>query len=58
MTMAKRAFIIVCDSFGIGGAPDAKEFGDAGANTLASIVKSEKYDTPLLKEMGLLHRGC
>ena len=44
--MAKRAFIIVCDSFGIGGAPDAKEFGDAGANTLASIVKSEKYDTP------------
>ena len=55
MTMAKRAFIIVCDSFGIGGAPDAKEFGDAGANTLASIVKSEKYDTPLLKEMGLFN---
>ena len=28
--MAKRAFLIVLDSFGIGGAPDAAAFGDEG----------------------------
>lgn len=33
-----RAILIVMDSFGIGGAPDAKAFGDAGANTLGSII--------------------
>ena len=26
--MAKRVFLIVLDSFGIGGAPDAADFGD------------------------------
>ena len=29
--MAKRVFLIVLDSFGIGGAPDAARFGDFGA---------------------------
>lgn len=33
-----RAFLIVMDSVGCGGAPDAAEFGDAGANTLAHIA--------------------
>ena len=32
--MAKRVFLIVLDSFGIGAAPDAKDFGDGGADTL------------------------
>ncbi|MEE4292253.1 MAG: phosphopentomutase, partial [Cycloclasticus sp.] len=32
-----RAFLIVLDSVGCGGAPDAAEFGDAGANTLGHI---------------------
>ena len=41
---AKRVFIIVLDSYGIGAEPDADKFGDVGANTLASIVKSEKYN--------------
>jgi hypothetical protein len=31
-----RAFLFVLDSFGIGGAPDAAEFGDEGANTFIS----------------------
>ena len=33
-----RAFLIVMDSVGCGGAPDAAAFGDAGANTLGHIV--------------------
>ncbi|MGG7643869.1 phosphopentomutase [Rhodovulum sp. YNF3179] len=34
-----RAFLIVLDSVGAGGAPDAADFGDAGANTLAHIAE-------------------
>lgn len=52
---AKRVFIIVLDSFGIGYEPDADKFGDVGANTLASIVKSSKYDTPNMKKLGLFN---
>ena len=33
-----RAFLIVLDSVGCGGAPDAEAFGDTGANTLAHIA--------------------
>jgi phosphopentomutase len=33
-----RAFLFVLDSFGIGGAPDAKQFGDVGSNTLGHIA--------------------
>jgi len=33
-----RAILCVLDSFGIGGAPDAESFGDAGANTLGHIA--------------------
>ncbi|SEN61457.1 phosphopentomutase [Gemmobacter aquatilis] len=33
-----RAFLIVMDSVGIGGAPDAAAFGDAGSNTLGHIA--------------------
>ncbi|MDR5651135.1 phosphopentomutase [Ruixingdingia sedimenti] len=34
-----RAFLIVMDSVGCGGAPDAADFGDAGANTLGHIAQ-------------------
>ncbi len=34
-----RAFLLVLDSVGIGGAPDARAFGDAGANTLGHIAQ-------------------
>ena len=34
-----RAFILVMDSFGIGAAPDAARFGDAGADTLGHIAE-------------------
>lgn len=51
----KRVFLIVLDSYGIGEAPDADEYGDLGSNTLASIVKSPLYNTPNLKKLGLFN---
>jgi len=36
----KRAIVIVLDSLGVGGAPDAASFGDAGADTLGHIADS------------------
>ena len=35
-----RAFLIVMDSVGCGGAPDADRFGDTGANTLGHIAEA------------------
>ena len=35
-----RAFLIVLDSVGIGGAPDAAAYGDAGADTLGNIARA------------------
>ena len=35
-----RAFVVVLDSFGIGGAPDAATYGDEGANTLGHIASA------------------
>ena len=51
--MAKRVFLIVLDSFGIGEAPDACDFGDEGANTLGSIAETGVLDIPNLRKMGL-----
>ena len=51
----KRVFLIVLDSYGIGGAPDAARFGDEGADTLATIVKSPEYHTPYMASMGLFN---
>ena len=51
----KRVFLIVLDSYGIGHAPDAADFGDEGSNTLATIVKSPEYDTPNMCKMGLFN---
>ncbi|KAB0682708.1 phosphopentomutase [Aureimonas leprariae] len=35
-----RAILIVMDSFGIGGAPDADAYGDAGADTFGHILEA------------------
>lgn len=51
--MAKRVFLIVLDSCGIGEEPDADKFGDVGTNTLKSCSKSDFFDLPNLKELGL-----
>ena len=53
--MAKRAFLIVLDSFGIGGATDAKKFGDDGSHTLKSISKSPNFKIKTLKKLGLFN---
>lgn len=51
--MAKRIFLIVLDSLGIGNAPDAKAFGDEGANTLKRISESRAFSVPNLTSLGL-----
>ena len=53
--MAKRVFIVVLDSFGIGLAPDAAAFGDEGSNTLAAVCSYSNDAFPNLARMGLWH---
>lgn len=53
-----RALILVMDSFGVGAAPDAKAFGDEGADTLGHIASSRaeaghKLSLPNLTALGL-----
>lgn len=50
-----RVFLIVLDSVGIGGALDAKDFGDDNPNTLKTIATSEKFHTPNLAKLGLFN---
>lgn len=63
----KRAIILVLDSLGLGGAPDAEAYGDHGACTLGHIVehcakglcdgrgRSGPLHIPHLERLGLLH---
>ena len=49
-----RAFLIVLDSVGIGEAPDAANYGDAGANTLAHTASAAGgLNLPQLQSWGL-----
>jgi len=53
-----RAFLIVIDSVGIGGAPDANQFfngdlPDTGANTVAHIARDAGLHVPTLDALGL-----
>ena len=50
----KRAVIVVLDSLGIGALKDAADYGDAGTNTLRSIIRSKKeIRIPNLIDLGL-----
>ena len=52
--MSGRA-VVILDSVGIGGAPDAGKFGDEGANTLGNIVnKCEKGEANFLGRRSLM----
>ena len=51
--MKKRIFLIILDSFGIGAAPDAENFGDEGANTLNSVKESGELRIPEMISLGL-----
>jgi phosphopentomutase len=48
-----RAFLLILDSVGIGGAPDAHIFGDDGANTLAHIAEHASLRIPNLSALGI-----
>lgn len=50
----KRIFLIVLDSFGIGGAPDAAAYGDEGSDTFGSIYRFG-FRHENLKKLGLFH---
>ncbi len=49
----KRIFWIVADSFGVGALPDAADFGDAGADTFASLEKTGRLHIPCLTRLGI-----
>ena len=51
--MARRAFLIVLDSMGIGEMPDAADWGDEGSNTLGVIRQHPAFDCPNLASLGL-----
>ena len=54
--MNKKITLIVLDGVGTGLAPDAKEFGDEGADTLGSVLKEyPEVNLPNLKSLGLLN---
>lgn len=49
----KRVILIVLDSVGCGNAPDAAQYGDAGANTLRHIAEKCSPSLPNLERLGL-----
>lgn len=66
-----RAFIFVLDSFGIGGAPDADRFGDAGSDTYGHIraacdagdgdragLRTGPIELPHMRRLGLDHAAA
>ena len=38
--MSRRAIILVLDGVGVGEAPDARDYGDAGSNTLGNLARA------------------
>lgn len=49
-----RVFVVVCDSLGIGAAPDAKEYDDEGADTLGhTALACGNLDLPTLNSLGM-----
>ncbi len=53
--MAKRVFLIVLDSMGIGELPDAYKWHDEGSNTLKAIRVDENFNCPNLEKLGLFN---
>ncbi len=50
----KRAFLIVLDGLGVGGATDAATYGDAGADTLGNVARAVGgLDLAVLEGLGL-----
>ncbi len=53
--MAKRFFLIVLDSFGVGEEPDAYLWHDEGSNTLGAIRNHPNFNCPNLTRLGLFN---
>ncbi len=54
MMNINRVIVIVLDSVGVGAMPDAADFGDIGANTLAHVAKHKNgLNLPNMQKMGL-----
>lgn len=52
--MRRRAFVVVLDACGVGALPDAAEYGDEGANTLAHVARAAGgLEVPHLGALGL-----
>ena len=51
--MAKRVFLIVLDSFGVGAEPNAPLFGDVGTNTLGAIAGHPNFRGDNLARLGM-----
>jgi phosphopentomutase len=51
--MMPRAILCILDSFGIGGAPDAADYGDVGSDTLGHIAANYPISLPNLDALGL-----
>ncbi len=53
-TKVPRVVVIVCDSWGVGDAPDAERYGDAGSNTLGHVARTTGgLRAPTLEGLGL-----
>lgn len=50
----RRALVIVLDSVGCGGAKDAADYGDDGADTLGHLFERTGLELPNLSKLGLL----
>jgi len=52
----KRVLVVVLDSVGCGNAPDAADYGDAGADTLGHLFERiPDFELPHLASLGLYH---
>ena len=52
--MTRRALILVLDGVGIGAAPDAAAYGDAGSDTLGNLARAVGgFELPNLERAGL-----
>ncbi len=49
-----RVVILVCDGMGVGAAPDADAYGDAGSDTLGHALDRHPVPLPNLESLGLL----
>jgi phosphopentomutase len=50
----RRILIVVCDGLGVGAAPDADAYGDAGTDTLGHVLDRIPTALPNLESLGLL----